>query len=138
MAKPKNFLFVCKGNTARSQMAEGFARSMANGGLKIFSAGLAPEGPSGHAVEVMSELGIDISVQAATTFDDVPLNKIDTLITLSSDADEVPPKLKKKVTTIHWPLDDPSAVGGSDAEVKMAFRLVRDEIRNRVEVLLVG
>lgn len=138
MAKPKNFLFVCKGNMARSQMAEGFARSMANGGLKIFSAGLSPEGPSGHAVEVMSELGIDISVQAATTFDDVPLNKIDTLITLSSDADEVPPKLKKKVTTIHWPLDDPSAVGGSDAEVKMAFRLVRDEIRNRVEVLLVG
>ena len=138
MAKPKNFLFVCKGNTARSQMAEGFARSMANGSLKIFSAGLSPQAPSGHAVEVMGELGIDISVQAANTFDDVPLNKIDTLITLSSDADEVPPKLKKKVTTIHWPLDDPSAVGGSDAEVKMAFRLVRDEIRNRVEVLLVG
>ncbi len=138
MAKPKNFLFVCKGNNARSQMAEGFARSMANSGLKIFSAGLAPEGPSGHAVEVMGELGIDISVQGATSFDEVPLNKIDTLITLSSDADEVPPKLKKKVTTIHWPLDDPSAVGGSDAEVKTAFRLVRDEIRNRVEVLLVG
>lgn len=138
MAKPKNFLFVCKGNNARSQMAEGFARSMSSGSLKIFSAGLSPAGPSGHAVDVMSEVGIDISVQAATNFEDVPLNKIDTLITLSSDADKVPSKLKKKVTTIHWPLDDPSAVGGSDAEVKNAFRSVRDEIRNRVEVLLVG
>ncbi|MFT7465096.1 MAG: arsenate reductase [Pseudohongiellaceae bacterium] len=138
MAKPKNFLFVCKGNNARSQMAEGFARSMASSGLKIFSAGLSPEAPSGYAVEVMGEIGIDISVQDATAFEDVPLNKIDTLVTLSSDADAVPPKLKKKVTTIHWPLDDPSAEGGTEAEVKIAFRMVRDEIRNRIEVLLVG
>jgi len=138
MAKPKTYLFVCKGNNARSQMAEGFARSMSTGSLKIFSAGLAPRNPSDHAVDVMSEVGIDISEQRATEFDDVPLNKVDTLITLSSDPDPVPSKLKKKVTTIHWPLDDPSAVGGSDAEVKNAFRSVRDEIRNRVQVLLVG
>jgi arsenate reductase len=138
MAKPKTFLFVCKGNDARSQMAEGFARSMATGSLKIFSAGLAPRDLSDHAVDVMSEVGIDISEQSSSEFDDVPLNKVDTLITLSSDPDPVPSKLKKKVTTIHWPLDDPSAVGGSDAEVKNAFRSVRDEIRNRVQVLLVG
>ena len=138
MAKPKNFLFVCKGNEARSQMAEGFARNMASNGIRIYSAGLAPQTLNAHAVDVMHELGIDISEQHVQTFDDVPMNKIDTVITLSSDADPLPKTLKKKATQIHWPLNDPSATAGSDAEVKKAFRSVRDEIRNRVQVLLVG
>jgi len=138
MAKPKNFLFVCKGNEARSQMAEGFARSLAANGINIFSAGIDPKGPSPHAVDVMSELGIDIAGQKATSFEDVPMTKIDTVITLSSDSDPLPKNLKKKATTIHWPLNDPAAAPGNDAEVKKAFRSVRDEIRNRVEVLLVG
>jgi protein-tyrosine-phosphatase len=83
-------------------------------------------------------VGIDISAQPTRAFDAVPMGKIDTVITLSSDADELPKTLKKKATQIHWPLNDPSATSGSDAEVKKAFRSVRDEIRNRVEVLLVG
>lgn len=138
MAKPKNFLFVCKGNEARSQMAEGFARAMASNGINIFSAGIDPKEPSAHAVDVMGELGIDIAGQQGTSFDDVPMTKIDTVVTLSSDSDPLPKNLKKKATTIHWPLTDPAATAGSDAEVKKAFRSVRDEIRNRVEVLLVG
>ena len=138
MAKAKNFLFVCNGNECRSQMAEGFARQMAGGKVNIFSAGEKPTGISKHAVDVMEEVGIDISSQDVRAFDAVPMNKIDTVITLSSDADVLPKTLKKKVTQIHWPLNDPSATSGSDAEVKKAFRSVRDEIRNRVEVLLVG
>ena len=66
------------------------------------------------------------------------MNKIDTVVTLSSDSDPLPKNLRKKATQIHWPLNDPAATSGSDAEVKKAFRSVRDEIRNRVEVLLVG
>jgi len=138
MAKLKHVLFVCQGNDSRSQMAEGFARSMASNGVKIFSAGDGPGDLNSTAVDVMGELGIDISGQPVRTFEDVPMTKIDTVVTLSSESDALPKNLKKKATQIHWPLNDPAATGGSDAEVKKAYRLVRDEIRNRVQVLLVG
>lgn len=138
MAKQKNYLFVCRGNEARSQMAEGFARSMAGGSVNVYSAGVGPKGLNPYAVDVMGELGIDITEQETRVFDKVPVNKIDTVITLSSDSDPLPKKLNKKATQIHWPLTDPAAATGSDAEVKKAFRSVRDEIRNRVQVLLVG
>ncbi|MHC5212087.1 MAG: arsenate reductase ArsC [Planctomycetota bacterium] len=138
MAKPRNFLFICKGNEARSQMAEGFARSLANGSVNIYSAGLAPKGLNKYAVDVMAEIGIDITEQTTKEFKTVPVAKIDTVVTLSSDSDPLPKVSKRKVTQIHWPLTDPTTATGSDAEVKKAFRAVRDEIRNRVQVLLVG
>ena len=138
MAKPKSFLFVCRGNAARSQMAEGFARSMAGDTVKIYSAGVHPGELDTTAVDVMDEIGIDISDQGVREFESVPVNKIDTIITLSSDSDPLPGNIKKKATQIHWPLTDPSSTRGSDAEIKKAFRSVRDEIRNRVEVLLIG
>jgi arsenate reductase len=86
----------------------------------------------------MAELGIDITKQKPCDFKGVPVAKIDTVITLSSDCDPVPKLDRKKITQIHWPLNDPTTTSGSDAEVKKAFRAVRDEIRNRVQVLLVG
>jgi len=138
MAKPRNFLFVCKGNDARSQMAEGFARALATGTVNVYSAGEKPKGLNKHAVEVMAELGIDIARQSTHDFKSIPVTKIDTVITLSSDSDPLPQINRKKVTQIHWPLNDPTTATGSDAEVKKAFRAVRDEIRNRVQVLLVG
>lgn len=138
MAKPRNFLFVCKGNDSRSQMAEGFARDLSNGAVNIYSAGEDPREMNDYAVDVMQEIGIDISTQEPKDFNSIPVRKIDTVITLSSDADDVPKLKKGKVTQIHWPLNDPAAAGGSDAEVKRAYRAVRDEIRNRVQVLLVG
>ena len=64
MAKPRNFLVVCKGNDARSQMAEGFARALATGTVNVYSAGEKPKGLNKHAVEVMAELGIDIARQS--------------------------------------------------------------------------
>jgi len=138
MAKPRNFLFVCKGNDARSQMAEGFARSLANGSVNVYSAGEKPRSLNAHAVDVMAEIGIDITTQDTKEFAKVPVNKIDTIVTLSSDSDPLPKVKKNKVTQIHWPLTDPTTATGSDAEVKKAFRAVRDEIRNRVQVLMVG
>ena len=138
MAKPRNFLFVCQGNDSRSQMAEGFAREMANGNVNVYSAGREPRDLNDCAVDVMKEVGIDISDQASKDFGKIPVGKIDTVITLSSDADPIPKLKKNKVTQIHWPLNDPAATSGNDAEVKRAYRAVRDEIRNRVQVLLVG
>jgi arsenate reductase len=138
MAKPRNFLFVCKGNEARSQMAEGFAKMLANGSVNVYSAGVDPKGLNPHAVDVMAEIGVDITQQATQEFKHIPVAKIDTIITLSSDSDPLPKVNKRKVTQIHWPLNDPTTASGSDAEVKKAFRAVRDEIRNRVQVLLVG
>ena len=138
MARQRNFLFVCKGNDARSQMAEGFARYMANGGVNVFSAGVKPRALNPYAVDVMAEVGIDIKEQGTRDFSKIPVTKIDTIITLSSDSDPLPKFDKKKVTQIHWPLTDPTTASGSEAEVKKAFRAVRDEIRNRVQVLLVG
>ncbi len=138
MAKPRNFLFVCKGNDARSQMAEGFARALATGTVNVYSAGVQPRGLNQHAIDVMAELGIDITCQVPHDFKSIPVTKIDTIITLSSDADPLPKLATRKITQIHWPLNDPTTATGSDAEVKKAFRAVRDEIRNRVQVLLVG
>ncbi len=138
MAKPRNFLFVCKGNDARSQMAEGFAKSLANGSVKVYSAGEKPRKMNSYAIDVMAEIGIDISDQGTNDFKKVPVKKIDTIVTLSSDSDPLPAVNKRKVTQIHWPLTDPTSATGSDAEVKKAFRAVRDEIRNRVQVLMVG
>ena len=97
MSKPRNFLFVCKGNEARSQMAEGFARTLAHNSVNVYSAGIAPKGINPHAVDVMAELGIDISKQGTKDFKKVPLPKIDTIITLSSDADPLPKLDRKKI-----------------------------------------
>jgi len=140
MAKPRTFLFVCQSNGARSQMAEGFARHLAGGTVNVFSAGVKSNGLNPLAIEVMEEVGIDISGQGSKDFKDLPSGKIDTVITLCANADDLPDKLqrKKKINQIHWPLNDPATVSGSEAEVKKAYRAVRDEIRNRVQVLLVG
>lgn len=137
MAKARNLLFVCNGNDARSQMAEGFARNLSSTPVNVYSAGAKAKKLDKYAVDVMEELGIDISEQEASTFKDVPVNKIDTVVTLSPDSDPLP-KIKKKTTQIHWPLTDPTVASGTEAEVKKAYRAVRDEIRNRVQVLLVG
>ncbi len=138
MAKPRNFLFVCKGNEARSQMAVGFAQDMASGNAHVWSAGASVKGLNPHAVDVMGEVGIDITSSHPKSSKEVPFKKIDTIVTLSSDADTLPKITAKKVTQIHWPLDDPTSASGTEAEIKMAYREVRDEIRNRIEVLLVG
>ena len=116
-------LFLCSRNSARSQMAEGFARAMAGMNINIYSAGVDPSAIDDHAVDVMEEVGIDISKQSVQPFDKVPMSKIDTVITLSSDADPLPKNLRKKATQIHWPLNDPAATSGSDAEVTRPLRV---------------
>jgi arsenate reductase len=130
----KSLLFLCVANSARSQMAEGIARSLASGSRRIQSAGSAPTRLHPLAVQVMDEIGIDISRQRAKGIEEVPLESFDVVVTLC--ADEICPVLPAMVERIHWPLPDPAAVRGRRPERLRAFRRVRTELRRRIGSLL--
>ena len=131
----KNVLFLCTGNSCRSQMAEGFGHALAPEGVRVFSAGIDPQGVNPRATAVMQEAGIDISGQTSKDLDALPAGEIDTVITLCGDAAERCPTLPGVKETLHWPLRDPASATGSDAEVERVFREVRDEIAARVRSL---
>lgn len=132
----KGILFLCTGNSCRSQMAEGFGRELAPEGLRVFSAGLEPAGVNPHAVQVMAEVGVDLSAQHSKDVSEVPLAAVDTLVTLCSDAAERCPVLAGELRRLHWPLPDPARARGSREEIEATFRSVRDEIERRVRALL--
>jgi arsenate reductase len=132
-APPQRVLFLCIHNSARSQMAEGFARSLAPGGVAVMSAGTEPSRVHPMAVEVMSEVGIELTGQRSKHLDDVPWREADTVVTLCGEAEEVCPAVAAPVRRVHWPLPDPSAA--PEAEQRRVFREVRDEIRWRVSSL---
>jgi arsenate reductase len=131
----KGVLFLCTGNSCRSQMAEGFARRLAPEGVEVHSAGIAPVGVNPRARIVMDEVGIDIGEQRSKDLDAVPLDRIDTLVTLCGDAAERCPALPGDWERLHWPLRDPAHAEGEDAQVLQVFREVRDEIAARVRSL---
>jgi len=135
---PKTILFLCTGNSCRSQMAEGFARRLAPAGQTIYSAGTEPKQIHPLAIDVMREIGIDISAQRSKGLAEVPVEKLDMVITLCGEAAESCPVLPGKIERAHWPLCDPAAAQGDREEVGKIFRAVRDEIRARVEDLLSG
>jgi arsenate reductase (thioredoxin) len=134
-ANQRAVLFLCTGNSCRSQMAEGFARGMASNGDRIYSAGTSPKGVHPLAIRVMREVGIDISTQRSKGLEEIPLDRIDQLITLCGDADEQCSALKSQVKRIHWPLPDPALAVGDEQQILAVFRKVRDEIRSRVKAL---
>ena len=129
-------LFMCVANSARSQMAEGLARSMAPTGTEVYSAGSAPASLNPFAVRALAELGIDIRDHHSKGLDDVPTAEIDTVITLC--AEEVCPVFPRNVEKLHWPLPDPAGVEGDDAAVLAAFCAVRDEIASRLRTWFGG
>jgi len=131
-------LFVCTGNSARSQMAEGFARHIGQGRVEAFSAGVEPSRLNPFAVDAMQEKGIDISHQRSKAFDENLARRMDILVTVCGNADERCPVLPPEVKKFHWPLEDPAAAKGSDAEIRAIFRKSRDEIETRVEELVRG
>jgi two-component system phosphate regulon sensor histidine kinase PhoR len=136
VAPPKEgLLFLCTGNSCRSQMAEGFARRLAPKGAHIYSAGTAPREIHPLAIQVMKESGIDISQQQSKSLASIPLDKISRIITLCGDAAESCPVLPGPVEHIHWPLRDPALAQVSHDEALRVFREVREEIRRWVENL---
>ena len=128
-------LFLCTGNSCRSQMAEGFARQLANHRYAIYSAGTDPKGVHPLAVRVMKEAGVDISKQQSKGLNDVPLDQIRHVITLCGDAEERCPTLPARAKRSHWPLTDPARATGDEETILRAFRQVRDEIEKRVRGL---
>ena len=118
-------LFVCTGNAARSQMAEGLLKNMKSG-FTVLSAGTNPEGLSSRAVKVMQEIGLDISDQASKNLDDVAWKEVDYAITLCGSANEtcITMNWPEKCVREHWPIADPN----SDDEYINA----RDDIRDRI------
>ncbi len=129
-AKPRHVLFLCVANSARSQMAEGIARSLAPAGVKISSAGSAPSRLNPLAVRAMAEIGIDIGGQHSKSVDDVPTADVDVVVTLC--AEEVCPVFLGAALRAHWGLPDPAAAQGSDEARLESFRRVRDELRRRL------
>ena len=131
--RPRHILFLCVANSARSQMAEGIARSLAPQGVRVSSAGSFPASVRPEAIRVLNEIGIDISGHRSKGLDSIDAGSVDAVITLC--AEEVCPAFLGKAHRVHWGLPDPAGVTGTEEARLDAFRSVRDELLRRLKVL---
>jgi arsenate reductase len=130
-------LFLCVANSARSQMAEGLARRLFGDRVRVQSAGSRPSTVNPWAIEVMREVGVDLTGHRSRSVDDVDPATVDTVITLC--AEEVCPVFLGRATRLHWPLPDPASPEPLPREVMLArFRAARDELQRRLEALAAG
>ena len=131
-------LFLCTGNSCRSQMAEGWARHLKSGAIEAFSAGIEKRGLDPLAVKVMAEAGVDISKGESKTIAELPSRHFDYVVTVCGHAHEACPAFPGKAKVVHVPFDDPPSLArtaGSEDEAMAHYRRVRDEIRRFVEGL---
>ena len=128
-------LFLCTGNSARSQMAEGFLRKYGNGQFEPHSAGLEPKGVNPLTVRVMQEAGVDISNQTSKGIETyLGKTHFHYLVTVCDDADKNCPTAWPGVNTrMHWSFEDPARFEGTEEEKLARFRVVRDRIENRIK-----
>lgn len=131
-----NILFLCTGNSCRSQMAEGWAKHFALKWLEVESAGIESHGKNPRAIAVMAEAGVDISAQESTKVTEAMTNAADVMVTVCGHADEHCPVLLAGRRKEHWPLDDPAKATGSEEEIMAMFRATRDEVKRRVQALV--
>jgi len=131
-----NLLFLCTGNSCRSQIAEGWAHQLGGDWLEVQSAGIESHGKNPRAIAVMKEAGVDISGQESTRLTDEMLASADYLVTVCGHADEHCPVLPAGIRKEHWPLTDPAKATGSEEEIMTVFRESRDDIRQRVANLI--
>ena len=125
-----NVLFLCTGNSCRSHLAEGILRAAAGELLDVQSAGSKPAGyVHPLAVQVMREIGIDISGHRSKHLNEFLQKPIETVITVCGNADQACPMFPGQVNRYHWGFDDPAHATGTDEEKRAVFRRVRDEIR---------
>ena len=129
-------LFLCTGNSCRSQMAEGWARRLGGDRIEVQSAGIEAHGKNPRAIAVMAEAGVDISGQESTRVTDAMIQRADVVVTVCGHADEHCPVVPPGIQKIHWPLTDPAKATGSEAEIMAQFRATRDEVRRRVADLI--
>jgi arsenate reductase len=129
-------LFVCTGNRARSQMAEGLLRTLAGDRFDVESAGTLPSGMSDLTIEAMREIGIDISNQWSKSVDVFAGQRFDYVITVCDAARQVCPVLPGEGERLHWNVEDPSDTEARGVPLVQAFRIAREELRQRIEAFV--
>jgi arsenate reductase len=136
MSGSKKILFLCTGNSARSQMAEGLMRSLGEADWKVQSAGVFPSYVHPLAIRAMEEIGIDISGQTSKSMDQFLNEAFDFIVTLCDHAAMACPAFPGTGKRLHWPFEDPAAAIGTIEERFVVFRRVRDEIKLKIEEFL--
>ncbi|HET9480248.1 MAG TPA: arsenate reductase ArsC [Candidatus Polarisedimenticolia bacterium] len=131
-------LYLCTGNSARSIMAEAITRSMLPPGapIEVYSAGTGPKGIHPETETVLKEAGVATEGLRSKGIDQVPFDSIDMVVTLCGDARDACPAPPSGARRIHWGLRDPAGFAGDPAQVREAFRAVRDEVRTCVKRLM--
>lgn len=138
MEKPL-VLILCTGNSCRSHLAEGILRAAAGDLFEVASAGSAPAGyVHPMAIEVMREIGVDISGHASKHLRDFLGAKVTTVITVCGNADQACPMFPGQVNRYHWGFDDPAKATGTPDEILAVFRRVRDQIKLVFEAYAAG
>jgi arsenate reductase len=135
MSSPR-ILVLCTGNSARSQMAEGLFRYYIGDRYEVFSAGTKPTSVRPEAIQVMREIGIDISSHRSKSVEEFIGQEFTYVITVCDNAKESCPVFPGETQRLHWSFADPAAVQGSEEERKTAFRQIRDQIASRVKTFV--
>jgi arsenate reductase len=135
MKTNKTILFLCVANSARSQMAEGLARKLFGSRIQVESAGSEPTKVNPYAIEVMREVGVDLSAHYSKSVQTIDAATVGAVITLC--AEEVCPVFLGKARQLHWPIQDPASLDPSIPRKEMLsrFRTARDQIQARLEGL---
>lgn len=131
-------LFLCTGNSCRSQMAEGWLKHLGGHDYRVSSAGTNPTGVNTLAIGVMAEAGVDISEQTSDDIDRYLNEPLDLLITVCDRAKASCPTFPRNIETLNWRFEDPAQAQGSEKERLIVFRRVRDEIKAHIEDYLSG
>lgn len=134
MHYPIRVLFLCTGNSARSQMAEALLRSFGGADFEAFSAGTDPRGLHPLAIDVMHEIDLDISQQRSKHLNEFLQSSFDYVITVCDRARDNCPTFPDDTVRIHWSFDDPAAATGTAEERHRIFQRVRNEISERIRV----
>lgn len=132
MSEKKRVLILCTGNSARSQMAEGLLRHDAGDRFEVASAGVDPSQVRRLAIRAMNELGIDISDHRSKSIDEFEGQHFDYVITVCDNANQQCPVFPGNTKRIHWSIEDPAAVSGSDEDQMNVYRRVRDRLRDKL------
>ena len=134
----KKVLFICTGNSARSQMAEGFIRNMAGDRFEVYSAGVKPTAVNPLAIKVMAEVSIDISKHRSKSVMEFIDQSFDYVVTVCGNAQKTCPVFPGEHEKIHWDLEDPAAAEGSEKERLIVFRKIRDQIKNKISNFIIS
>jgi arsenate reductase len=133
---PKRVIFICTHNSARSQMAEGLLRHLAGERYEVFSAGTQSTRVNPLAIKAMAEKGIDISQHTSDHIDKFMGMEFEYVITVCDNAKESCPYFPTNKTQWHWSFEDPAAATGTEEQRLSKFREIRNQIEQRLQVLL--